>query len=60
LDRVQYRIEMFTDVFCEKTQNEIAGLLEQPILPAIAAIGFGVVEVLGAIQFDGDAGLGAQ
>jgi hypothetical protein len=46
---------MFADVVCEKTQDKIAGLLEQSILAAVSAIGFGVVEVLGAIQFDGDA-----
>src|SRR5262245_3590202 len=51
---IQYAIELFADILCKKSQNEIAVLLQQAVFPAIASVGFRIGEMLRAIEFHND------
>ena len=59
-DGVEHRVEMLAHVFGQEPQDEVAVLLQQAVLAAIAAVGLGIGQVLPAVEFDGDARLGAQ
>ena len=52
--RIQNAIEILADILCKKSQNEIAVLLQQPVFPAIAPVGFWIGEMLRAIEFHDD------
>src|SRR4030095_1772769 len=52
--RIQNDIEILADLLCKKAQNEIAVVLQQPVFPAIASVGFWIGEMLRAIEFQDD------
>ena len=53
-DGVEGVVEVFADVVGEQAENEIAVLLEERVFGAVGAVGVGVVEVLRAVNFDGE------
>ena len=53
--RIQNAIKILTDILCQKPQNEITVLLQQPVFSAITAVGFRIREMLRAIEFYDDA-----
>ena len=59
-DRIEHSVELLADVLREEPQDEVAVLLKQLVLAAVAPIGDRIRQVLSAIQFHGDARLGAQ
>jgi len=55
LDGIEDVIQALTEVFREETEHEIAVLLERGVLATVAPVGFGVSQMLSAIQFDDQA-----
>jgi hypothetical protein len=51
-DCIQNVIEPFTNVFRKKPQNEVPVLLQECVFPAISPIGFGIGQVLRAVEFN--------
>jgi hypothetical protein len=59
-DCVQNGIEMLTDIFGQKSQHEVAVLLQEQVFPAVAAVGFWRIQMLSAIEFDCQFRVGTQ
>lgn len=55
-DAVEDGVELFADVFGEESQDEVAVLLEEVVLAAVTAVGLGAGEMVGTVEFDGEAG----
>ncbi len=53
-------VEFLADVFCKEPQDEVAVLLQQLVLAAVATVRNGIRQVLRAIQLHGDARVGTQ
>src|SRR5262245_47814902 len=51
---IQNAIEILADILYKKSQNKIAVLLQQPVFPAIASVGFRIGQMLRAIEFHND------
>ena len=58
--RIEHEVEVLADVLCQKAQHEVVVLLEELVLAPIPAVRHGVREVLGAVQLDSDARIGAS
>ena len=56
---IKHLVETLADIFRQESQDKVAILLEQGILPPVAPIGLEVRQMLRTIQLDGEAGLGA-
>lgn len=52
VDSIENLIEVKGDVLGQEAQDEISVLLKQGVLSTIAAIGFGIGEVLGAVELE--------
>ena len=59
-DGVENGLQLLADVLSQKAQHEVAVLLQQLVLPPIAAIRDRIGQVLSAIEFDGQVRIRAQ
>ena len=59
-DRIQHRVQILRDILGEEAQNNIAILLQQPILAPVAAVRNRIAEVLRTVEFDRHTRLVAQ
>ena len=59
-DGVEDGVQLAADVFGKKPEDEVAVLLEQPVLATVPSIGGGIRQVLRAIQFEGEARVGTE
>jgi hypothetical protein len=59
-DGIEHIVKVFTDVLCQEAQHEVAVLLQQRILAPVMAVGLGISQVLGTVQFDGEARFGTK
>jgi len=57
---VEHRVESLRDVLGENTQHEIAVLLEKLVFASIATVGNRIREMLGAVDLNDHARIGAQ
>lgn len=55
---VQHQVQVLANVFGEEPQDEVAVLLQELILPSVAAVGDRIREVLRAIEFYRDPRIG--
>ena len=51
-NRIQHVVQLFARVLREKAQDEIAMVLQQRVLSAVATVGFRIREMLRPVQFD--------
>jgi hypothetical protein len=51
-NRIENGIEVLREVFCEKTQHDVAVLLQELVFPSITAVRRSISEMLRAVQFD--------
>ena len=59
-NRVEHGVELLANVFGQEPQHEVAVLLQEQILAAVTAIGLRAVEMLRAVQLNGEPCLGTQ
>lgn len=59
-DGIENQIKVFAHILRQESQYEISVLLQQRIFAPITAVGFGVGQMLRAVQLDDDARLCAQ
>jgi hypothetical protein len=53
-------VKVFANISGQKSQNQISVLLEQRIFSAVPPVGIDTGEMLLAVQFDANAGIGAK
>ena len=59
-DRIEHRLQLPTDILSKKPQNQIAVLLQQLILAAVAAVRDRIGEMLAAVQLHSHPGIRAE
>ena len=50
-------IEPLARIFCEKSQDEVSILLQHRVSPPVAAVSFGIRQMLRSVQFEYHAGI---
>ena len=59
-DSIEDRVQIFPQIFSQETQDKITVLLQQLILAPVASVGVGIGEMLGPVNFDGQACIVAE